>query len=96
MRITLDAIFEDGAFHPARPVELPEGAAVRLTIEPVVFSAVSEPASSVATEPESEANSHDPLAVVIGIGTTEPAISMADRHDEVIYDGLKLRNEDQQ
>jgi predicted DNA-binding antitoxin AbrB/MazE fold protein len=35
---------------------------------------------------------HDPLDEVIGICTEGPDISLAERHDEIIYGGL-LRNE---
>ena len=31
---TVNAVYRDGAFHPEVPVELPEGASVRLSVEP--------------------------------------------------------------
>ena len=84
MTITLEATFESGAFHPVRPVELPEGASVRLTVEPAAPPVVAESDSLAATEPDSEANADDPLEAVIGICTTGPRDG-AQHHDKYIY-----------
>ena len=84
MTITLEATFEAGAFHPVRPVELPEGASVRLTVEPAALPVGSESDSPVASELDPDTDADDPLEAVIGICTTGPRDG-AQHHDKYIY-----------
>ena len=80
MSLVVEATFENGTFKLAQPVALPEGTQVRLTITPVDEDPVDE--------------DKDPLDAVIGVCDDGPEISLAARHDELIY-GLKPRDEEQ-
>ncbi len=42
MTTTIDAYYEGGVFHPKEPLKLPEGTAVRLTVEPVPDAELTE------------------------------------------------------
>lgn len=73
MSITVEATYEHGALMPVQPLNLTEGARVRLTIED------SAPPSSAVL---------DPLAAVIGIGESGRTDG-ADQHDKYIYGNLR-------
>jgi predicted DNA-binding antitoxin AbrB/MazE fold protein len=73
MTITIDATFEHGMLKPVQPLDLVEGARVRLTIED----------SSIPSEAFA-----DPLADVIGIGDSGRTDG-ADNHDKYIYGRLR-------
>ena len=47
MSISIEAIFKDGAFTPAAPVDLPEGAQVRLTVEAIDGDGKTDPLAEV-------------------------------------------------
>lgn len=76
MTITVEATFENGVLRPKEPLDLVEGAEVQVTI-------------CAVEDAQTEA---DPLDEVIGICTEGPDISLADRHDEILY-GLRSRQE---
>jgi predicted DNA-binding antitoxin AbrB/MazE fold protein len=69
MTLTIDAVFQNGILKPKQPLDLAEGAEVRLIIQ-------------------SPDDDHDPLDDVIGICTEGPDMSLAERHDEIVYGGL--------
>jgi predicted DNA-binding antitoxin AbrB/MazE fold protein len=66
MDINVEATCQDGVLKPSRPLTLPEGMEVRVTI-------------SLLDE------DYDPLDAVIGICKEGPDISLAERHDEILY-----------
>jgi predicted DNA-binding antitoxin AbrB/MazE fold protein len=63
MTQTIDATYVNGVLKPRKPLNLEEGADVRITVE---------------SDPD------DPLAAVIGIGTSGRTDG-ADQHDHYIY-----------
>ncbi len=67
MPITVEAVYEGGVFRPKQPVNLREGAEVRVVIGPLV------------------SEDDDPLEKVIGTCLDGPDISLAARHDEILY-----------
>jgi predicted DNA-binding antitoxin AbrB/MazE fold protein len=69
MTLTVDAVYQNGILKPKTPLDLAEGAEVRLVIQ-------------------SSDDDHDPLDDVVGICTEGPDISLAARHDEIVYGGL--------
>jgi len=73
MSITVEATYEHGTLKPVQPLDLAEGARVRLTIED---SAIQAGALL------------DPLADVIGIGDSGRTDG-ADKHDKYIYGTLR-------
>ena len=79
MTITTKATYENGLLRPEQPLPIPEGTQVELTVTP--------PAQPPAGDAEG-----DPLEGLIGICDEGPPISLAARHDEIVY-GLKLDDE---
>jgi hypothetical protein len=75
MSITVDATFENGVLRPKQPLDLAEGAEVRVTVDSVAH----------AEPPES-----DPLDAVIGICTDGPPDG-AENHDAYIYGDIRTR-----
>ncbi len=76
MSIIVEATYEGGVFKPKRPPNLSEGAEVRLEIVPV---------APAPAEPDGDEPFVDPLAGLIGICKSGPEISLAARHDEILY-----------
>jgi predicted DNA-binding antitoxin AbrB/MazE fold protein len=90
MPITVKAIYEDGVLKPKQPLALQEGAEVELSIN----GTEETPILNVPDEIELAEGEH-PLDAVLGICKEGPDISLAERHDEIIYGGL-LRKEPRQ
>jgi len=73
MSITVEATYEGGTFKPVQPLQLSEGARVRLTIEDTTVPGDAP---------------FDPLADVIGIGESGRTDG-SDEHDKYIYGKLR-------
>jgi len=84
MSMSVEAIYESGTFKLKQPVSLPEGSQVRLIIIPL--GANGEPVQANGECPSEE----HPLDAVIGVCDDGPEISLAERHDEILY-GLRPR-----
>ena len=89
MTITIEAVYANGAFQPTRPVELAEGTPVQLTVHTTgeVEDAFEAVIGTCDGPPDGAANhnDHDPLDDVIGICKEGPDVSLAARHDDLLY-----------
>jgi predicted DNA-binding antitoxin AbrB/MazE fold protein len=91
MTIIIDAIYENGLIRPKQPLDLGEGAELRVTVTPVMraepVTPVMDPGpltrEDIENGGEIELDPNDPLAGVIGIGEGVP--DGASRHDDYIY-----------
>lgn len=76
MTIAFDAVYEDGVFRPTGPVDLPAGAAVRLTVVPVPSPAPAAGGRAI----------RDILAAITArsVKPAPPETTAAD-HDRILY-----------
>lgn len=58
MTLTVEAVYENGVLKPKRPLTLPEGTAVHLTVNPVDYDPL-EPVIGIGEGPPDGADCHD-------------------------------------
>ena len=85
MTITVNAVVENGMLKPKEPLSLVEGTEVLLIIQEPITHADQGPNSLEAENEGWPEEFHDPLGHLIGICDDGPDISLAEKHDEILY-----------